>query len=323
MVAYRILLTAIVSAALVLNTFGSATAQQYPTRVVTLVVPLPPGQTADPVCRLIAEQLRTLLGQPFIVESRPGAGGNIGAEFVARAVPDGHTLLCAPEFSFFSQLVYPKLSFDPLKFEPISVLATFPSVLDGRATLPVATLAELIAYARANPGKLNYASQGQGSMAHLTFEALKTRAAIDLVHVPYRGGGPALNDLLAGQVDLYAGPLVGSFPHIQSGKIKVLAVTSRNRVAALPDVPTLTEIFPGLEVDTWMSIAAPPNTPTGITKKLSDAIMTAVQAPNVRARLAELHAEPVGSTSLQMSERIRENVERWTPVVKTAKIILD
>jgi len=308
--------------ALVLSLFSSAMAEQYPTRPVTLVVPLPPGQTADPVCRLIAEQLRTL-GQPFIVESRPGAGGNIGAEFVARAAPDGQTLLCAPEFSFLSQLIYPKLSFDPLKLEPVSILATFPSVVDGRASLPVASVTELIAYARANPGKLNYASQGQGSMAHLTFEALKMRAAIDLVHIPYRGGGPALNDLLAGQVDLYAGPLVGSFPHIESGKVKILAITSRDRVAAFPGVPALSELFPGLEVDTWMSIAAPPGTPMDITKKLSDAIRKAIQAPVVRARLSDLHAEPEGSGPLQMKERIRENLARWEPVVKAAKIIVE
>jgi tripartite-type tricarboxylate transporter receptor subunit TctC len=323
MVTERILLAVIASAALFLSTFASATAQQYPTRTVTLVVPLPPGQTADPVCRLIAEQLQTLLGQPFIVESRPGAGGNIGAESVARSAPDGHTLLCAPEFSFLSYLLYPKLSFDPLKFEAVGVLAAFPRVIDGRATLPVANLAELITYARSNPNKLNYASQGQGSMAHLTFEALKMRAAIDLVHVPYRGGGPALNDLLAGHVDLYAGPFVGSFPHIQAGKLQLLAVTSRNRVAAFPDVPTLTEVFPGLEVDTWMSIAAPPNTPPSITKKLSDAVIAAIQNPTVRARLAELQADPVGSTPLEMRNRIGENLERWKPVITAAKITLD
>src|SRR2546422_2545205 len=238
MIAHRTILALMTGAALVLSGFLDATAGQYPSRVVTLVLPLPPGQTADPLCRLVAERLGAILGRPFIVESRPGAGGTISAESVARAVPDGHTLLCAQEYSFLNQLVYPKLPFDPLTFEPVSVFATFPSVLDGRIGLPFASLADLITYARANPGKLNYASQGKGSIAHLTFEALKMRAGIDMVHVPYRGGGPALNDILAGQVDLYAGPLVGSFPHIQSGKLKLLAVASRNRVAAFPHVPT-------------------------------------------------------------------------------------
>jgi tripartite-type tricarboxylate transporter receptor subunit TctC len=323
MIASRTALAAVMGAAIALTTLAGAAAGQYPTRPVTLVLPLPPGGTAYPLCRLIAEKLGVLLGQPFIVESLGGAGGNIGAEAVARAAPDGHTLLCAPEFSFLNQLVYPKLAFDPLTFEPVGVFATFPSVLTGRTGLPFATLAELLAYARGNPGKLNYASQGKGSLAHLTFEALKMRAGIDIVHVPYRGGGPALNDLLAGHVDLYAGPLVGSFAHILAGKITLLAVTSGNRVAPFPQVPTLTERFPGLEVDSWMSVAAPPNTPKQIIRRLSAAITEIIHRDDVRARILDLQAEPSASTPEQMAQRIHLNVERWKPIVKAANITID
>jgi tripartite-type tricarboxylate transporter receptor subunit TctC len=323
MIASRTALAVMIGAVLALSALGSAAAGQYPIRPVTLVLPLPPGGTAYPLCRLLAEKLGIMLGHPFIVESLGGAGGNIGAEAVARAAPDGHMLLCAPEFSFLNQLVYPKLAFDPLAFEPVGVFATFPSVLTGRTGLPFATLVDLIAYARGNPGKLNYASQGKGSLAHLTFEALKMRAGIDIVHVPYRGGGPALNDLLAGHVDLYAGPLVGSFAHIQAEKVRLLAITSGSRVAVFPQVPTLSEHFPGLEVDSWMSVAAPPNTPKQITQKLSVAITEVIHRADVRARILDLQAEPSASAPEQMAERIRLNVERWKPVVKAANITID
>jgi tripartite-type tricarboxylate transporter receptor subunit TctC len=306
-----------------LSAISNVAAQSYPTRQVTVINPLPPGPTSDFLCRTVAEGLRSAFGQPFILENRPGAAGTIGAEFVARANPDGHVLLCAPEFNFLTQLVFPRLSFDPLALEPVSVLATFPSVIVGRADLPAGNLAELILYARKHPGKLNYASQGKGSIAHLTFEALKMKADIDIVHIPYRGGAPALNDLLAGQVDVYAGPLVGSAPYIRAGKLKLLAITSPARVAAFPDVPALAEVFPGLKVDTWMSLAAPPQTPREVTQKLSAVIATLMQSPDVRSRLEDLHAEPFGSTPEQMAERIRRSAERWKPVITKAKITID
>src|SRR5436190_14526038 len=278
-------------------------AQTYPNRLVTLVVPGPAG--SDTVCRLLADKLRTILGQQLIVENRPGAGGTIGAEFAARAAPDGHVLLCANEYVYFSHLTYQKLAFDPQAFEPVSVLATFQGILVGRADLPANNLAELIAYARTHPGKLNYASAGVGSMPQLVLEAIKLRAGIDLVHVPYRGGAPALNDLIAGQVDVYFTSAVQGIPQIKAGKLKLLAVASRTRLADFPDVATIAEVLPGLEMEGWTAIAAPPRTSNDITRKLSEVIAKAMQMPDFRARILDAQAEPFGSRPEEMRATIQ------------------
>ncbi len=294
----------------------------YPARLVTIVVPLSAGGPADLLARMVAEKLRGLFGQQVLVENRAGgSGGTVGAEYVAHAAPDGYTLLNAPQLSFsINHLLNPNLAFDPRAFEPVSVLATYPTVLFGRADLPAGSFAELIAYARAHPGKLNCGSQGKGQIGHLTLEAIKLAAKVEIVHVPYRGSAPAINDLLGGQIDILPDtPLVG-LQHVRAGKLKLLAVGGHERLKAFPDVAILAEVLPGLYSDTWVAIAAPPGTPAHITAKISAAIATAIRMPDVSRRIVELEAVPFGSTPDQMRELIRQSADRWGPMVTAAKI---
>jgi tripartite-type tricarboxylate transporter receptor subunit TctC len=293
----------------------------YPARTVTVVIPLTPGGTADALARVVAQQLQTTLGQPFVIDNRPGAGGNIGAEYVFKAAPDGYTLLCAPQGSFsVAHLLYKNLTFDPRAFAPVSVLAKYPTVMLGRGDLPVNDMAGLIAYARANSGKLTYASQGNGQIGHLTFEMLKQMAGVDLIHVPYRGSAPGIRDLLGGQVDVMADTLLASIAYVRSGQLRLLGVGSRTRLPAFPDVPAVAEILPGFESETWMAIAAPPAAPKEITAKLSAAIAAIMRAPEARARVSELQAEAFGSTPAEMADLIRASTARWEPVIASAKI---
>jgi tripartite-type tricarboxylate transporter receptor subunit TctC len=302
---------------------GQATEQPFPSRPVTLVVPNPAGGTADLLARLIADKLKTSMRQAFVVENRPGAGGIIGAEFVARAAPDGHVLLCTVEWLFFSHLMHKKLSFDPHAFEPVSVVAKYPLVLVGRKDLPVSNMAELLPYARARPGELNYGSSGPGSMHQLIFEAIKRQAAIDLTHVPYRGGMLMLQDLLAGRVDVSLTSLGNGASYIQDGKLKLLGIVSDRRLPQFPDAPALTEVLTGLQADAWTGIAAPPRTPKPITEKLSQAIAEILQMPDVRERILALQSEPVGNTPDGMRTMIRNDTDRWAPVIRAASISLD
>jgi tripartite-type tricarboxylate transporter receptor subunit TctC len=297
----------------------------YPTRAVMLVVPLPAGGTADILARIVAEKLRDVLGQPVIVENRPGgAGGLVGAESVFKAAPDGYTLLCAPQLTFsIARLLYTKLPFDPGAFEPVSVLATYPAILLGRADLPANNTAELIAYARANPGKVNYGSQGKGQIGHLTAELLMHMGKVQLVHIPFRGSAPAITALLAGQIDILPDIMPATKPHIEGGKVKLLGVASRERLNAFPNVPTIREVLPGFQSDTWMAIGAPPGTPKEIVNKVSGGIGQVFRTPEVRARIAALEIEPLGSSPAQMRELIRQSAERWTPVIQAAKITIE
>jgi tripartite-type tricarboxylate transporter receptor subunit TctC len=314
-----------VVAALLAGLAAQASAQApFPSRMITIVVPFPAGGPADTQARLVADKLRASFGQTVIVENRSGGGGNIGAEFVARAAPDGYTLLCAPPGTLsVAHLLYPKLTFDPRTFEPVSVISTYPTFILGRLDLPADTIAQLIAYARANPGKLSYASQGTGQISHLTFEKLKTMTGIDMVHVPYRGSAPAMTDLLSGQVDLLADTPLGSIAHVKAGKLKLLAVGSSARVPAFPDVPAVAETVPGFESETWMAIAAPPGTPKGVTQKLSAAVAEAVRSPDVSARITQLQATPFGSTANEMAEVVRRSTAQWEPVITAAKIRIE
>ena len=312
-------------AALLLSTGPAAAQTSYPSRPVTLVVPLSAGGTADILARIVAEKLRDVLGQPVIVENRPGgAGGMVGTESVVKAGPDGYTLLWAPQLTFsVAHLLYPKLSFDPRALEPISVIATYPAILLGRPDLPANNAAELLAYARANPGKINYGSQGNGQIGHLTSELLMHLGKVKLVHVPFRGSAPALTALLAGQIDILPDLMPASKPHIEGGKIKLLAVASRDRLKTFPNVQTVGEVLPGFQSDTWMALAAPPGTPKEVIDKLSDAVARIFRMPELRARIAGLDVEPLGSTPAQMRELVRQSAERWLPVIEAAKIAIE
>ncbi len=324
---WRTMTSALISAILLacrLDPAGAQVASNYPSRPIIIVVPFPAGGTADLLPRIVAEKLRTILGQTVVIENKPGASGNVGAERVYRAAPDGYTFVNAPQLSFsVNHLLNPKLTFDPRAFEPVSVLATYPTVLFGRANLPANNVAELVAYARANPGKLSYASQGNGQIAHLTMEALKMLAKVDILHVPYRGSAPALNDLLGGQVDVLPDNLLTGLQYVKAGKLKILGVGSRERLPAFRDVPTFAEAVPGLYSDTWMAIAAPPATPKEITTKMSAAIAEAIKMPDLQQRIRDLEATPFGSTPDEMRELIRQSADRWTPVIVSAGITTD
>ena len=306
--------------------FAPALAQpNYPNRTITIVVPLPAGGTADLLARMAAEQIRNVLGQSVVVENRPGgAGGLVGTESVFKAAPDGYTLLCAPQLTFsIARMLNPKMSFDPRAFEPVSVLAAYPAILLVRPDLPVNSTAELIAYAKANPGKLNYGSQGKGQIGHLAIEQLMYMAKIRLVHIPFRGSAPAITALLSGQIDVLPDLLPVTKALIEGGKIKFLGVASKDRLKAFPNVPTIAETLPGFEADTWMGVVAPPGTPMEITQKISDAIGQAFRTPEVHARIAALDVEPLGTAPEGMQELIRKSTERWTPLIEAAKITFE
>lgn len=308
--------------ALLLGSLGAARSEEaYPLRPVTIVVPFPPGGTADLLPRLVAEKIRPMLKQSVVIENKPGASGNIGMEAVARSKPDGYTVINAPQLSFsVNHMLNPDLRFDPRAFEPVSVLAAYPTVLYARAGLPVNSLSDLIAYAKANPGKLNYASQGRGQIGHLTMEAILGRAGIKIQHVPFRGSAPAMNALIAGQVDILADNLLAGMQHLKSGAIKLIAVGSKKRLSAFPNTATFAETLPGVYSDTWMAIAAPPGTPKAITHELSKDIAKALQAPDLRKRITDLQAEPLGTTPEQMAAMINESHDRWAPVITKGHI---
>jgi tripartite-type tricarboxylate transporter receptor subunit TctC len=303
---------------------GAAQAQAWPQKPIRMVVPNPAGGSADLMPRLLTEQMSKILGQPVIIENRVGAAGNIGADYVYNAEPDGYTLLAAPPPTLSINIsLYPKLGYDSTKFMPVSVLSTVSNVLMVHPSLPVKSVEELIAYAKANPDKLTYASQGSGSTAHLTAELFKMKAGVNLTHVPYKGDAPALTDLLAGRVDMMFGNIGAAAQHIRSGGLRVLAVTSKNRLAQLPGIPAMDEIVPGVVATTWFGVVAPPKTPREITQKLSATIAQILKQPDIVKRLAEFNAEPVGNTPDEMAAHMKEDMERWRAVIKAGKLGVD
>jgi tripartite-type tricarboxylate transporter receptor subunit TctC len=300
-------------------------AQEWPSKPVRIIVPFPPGGSADLLPRAIGEKLAEKWGQPVIVENRPGAAGNIGAEAVYRAEPDGYTLLSAPPPPLvINRLLYPKLSYDSTQFVPITVIGAIPNVLLVHPKTNVSTVEQFIALAKANPGKLNYASQGSGTTSHLTAELFKSMAGgLNITHVPYKGTAPALADLLGGQVEMMCDNLGVSLPHVRSGKLKALAVASAKRVKALPDVPTLAETLPGFEAVAWFGIVAPPKTPRAIAEKVAAGVQNALQMPEVLKRLSELSAEPMGLTPAETAAYMKQETERWAAVIKSAGVKAD
>jgi tripartite-type tricarboxylate transporter receptor subunit TctC len=297
----------------------------FPNRPITMVVPLPAGGTADLLCRLAAEKAGGVLGQQIVIENRAGgAGGRVGTESVLRSPPDGYTVLCAPQLTYsITHLVFAKAAFDTRAMEPISVLATYPLILIVKPDLAANSLQDLLTYARANPGKINYGHQGKGNTGHLLGELLMLEGKFRMTEIPYRGSAPAINDLLAGNIDLVPDYLLANKANIDAGKLKFLATGARTRPKDYPNVATIAETLPGVYADTWMGVAAPPGTPKEITKKVSDAIRQGLQTPDMRARILALEAEPLGSTPDQMRDVIRQSLETWGPVVEAAKIVVE
>ncbi len=301
---------------------ASGQAQDYPNRSVKIIVPFPAGGTADAVPRLVAEWLSRKWGQPVVIENPTGAAGNIGADMAYRAEPDGYTLLSAPPPPLvINQNLYPNLSFDPMKFEPIIVIAQVPnSIIVNPSKVSATTVPEFIAHLKANPGKVTSATQGNGTTSHLTSEMLQLMAQVQVQHIPYRGTAPALQDLLAGNIDFMCDNLGVSLPLVEAGKLRLLGVATAKRMASLPNVPTIAETLPGFELVAWYAVVAPPKTPKAITEKINADINEALRQPELQDRLKKLSAEVVGGSTEATAKYLREEVDRWNAVIKAAKI---
>jgi tripartite-type tricarboxylate transporter receptor subunit TctC len=297
-------------------------AADYPSRTVRIIVSSPPAGGPDIMARLLADRLAPRWGQAVVVENRPGAGGNLGAGEVAAAEPDGYTLLSAqPAPLTTNVLLYRKLNFDPTAFEPVIVMATLPNALVVRHDFPADSVAALIAYAKANPGKINYGSQGIGTTPHLTAELFARRTGISLTHVPYRGTAQAVNDLVAGHLDLLFMQIDAVREHYAAGKIKMLAVTTPQRLAVLKDVPTMAEAgVADFRSDTWNAIAAPPHTPRPVIAKINAAMNEALRSPEIGRQLARFGMQPVGGSPADMAAFVVEETRRWGEVIRAANI---
>ena len=303
----------------------AAQGEDYPARPVKIVVPFPAGGTADVIPRIIAEWLSRKWGQPVVIENRTGAAGNIGAEFVAKADPDGYTLLSAPPPPLvINQNLYPHLDFDPSKFVPIVVIGRVPNALVVNPDrIAAGTVKDFIAYAQANPGKVTDATQGNGTTSHLTSELFQMMAHVKLQNVPYRGSAPALNDLVAGSVDCMFDNLGVSMQLVKAGKLKLIAVASAQRMASLPDVPTIAETLPGFASVAWYAIAAPPGTPAAVVAKVNAGVNEALHDPDILKRLANLQAEPVGGTPAATVDYFHKETALWKNVITSAHVTLD
>lgn len=296
----------------------------WPQKTIKIVVPNPAGGSADLFPRLISEALMAKLGQTIVIENKPGAAGNIAAEFVYGSEPDGYTLMAAPPPPLSINVsLYPKLNYEPSKFVPITILSIVPNALMVHPSVPVNTVQELIAFAKANPDKLSYASQGNGSTAHLTAELFKQKTGTKMVHVPYKGDAPAVADLLAGHVNVMFGNVAQATAHLRSGKLKVLAVTSAKRISSMPNTVAMKEVVPGVVAVAWFAMVAPPKTPPAIANRLSSLISEILRTPDMARRFAEVGAEPIGNTPEEMALWMKEDTERWRQVIKTGGVTID
>jgi tripartite-type tricarboxylate transporter receptor subunit TctC len=302
----------------VLFAFSAAClAQDYPSAGIKLIVSSPPGGGTDILARLIGEKFRERWKQPVVVENRGGAAGNIGADLVFKSPPDGYTLLIAAQAPLvINKSLYAKLSFDPDAFVPVSMVASTPAILLVHPEVPARTVRELIAYAKANPGKLNYATQGIGNSAHLTAELLNSMADIRTVHVPYKGTAPALIALVAGEVQMLFGELATAGPHINAGRLRVLAVASERPSALLPGTPTVSDVLPGFVSVTWWGMVAPPGTPAAVAGRISEGVAYALKQPDVAKRLADMSIEPAGSTPAELAAFMTQERALWGKVIR-------
>jgi tripartite-type tricarboxylate transporter receptor subunit TctC len=303
-----------------------AAAQTWPNRPLHLVVPFPPGGTTDIVARAVAAEIGKSLGQQVIVENRSGAGGNIGSDYVAKAAPDGYTVVMGTVGTHAINVsLYSKMPYDAVKdFAPITLVASVPNVLEVNPSLPVKSVQELIAYAKANPGKLDFASSGNGTSIHLSGELFKAMTGVDMLHIPYKGSAAAITDLIGGQANLMFDNLPSSIAYIKSGQLRALAVTTLTRSPALPDVPTINESgAPGFDASSWFGVLAPAGTPKEIVDRLHDEIVKALRTPRLKANLQAQGAEPVGDTPEQFADHIRAEIAKWAKVVKQSGAHVD
>jgi len=298
-----------------------AKAQTYPSKPVRLIIGYPPGGSADITARLTGQWLSERLGQPVVVESRPGAATNLATEAVVRAAPDGYTLLLVAPANAINATLYDKLSFDFLRdIVPVAGIIRFPNVVVVNPSLPIKTIPELIAYAKANPGKLNMASSGNGSTIHMSGELFKMLTGINMVHVPYRGGAPALTDLISGQVQVMFDNIPTSAEHVRAGKLRGLAVTSAARSEVLPDLPTVADVLPGYEASAWYGLGAPKGTPDEIVDKVNKAMNEVLADPKSQARFKELGASLLPGSAADFGKLLAEETEKWGKVVKFAGV---
>lgn len=297
---------------------GSASAADaYPARSVRWVVPYPPGGTTDIVARIIGRQLTERLGQQVVIDNRPGAGNNIGTELVIKSPPDGYTVLLVNPANAINATLYQKLSFNFLHdMAPVAGIMRVPNVMEVTRSMPVTTVAEFIAYAKANPGKINMASSGSGTSVHLSGELFKSMTGISMLHVPYKGAGPALVDLIGGQVQVLFDNLPSSIGYITGGQLRALAVTTLKRSAALPDVPTVNDTVPGYEASAWFGMGAPKGTPTAVIEKLNREINEVLADPKMKARLAELGGDTIAGSPADFWALHTAETEKWAKVVK-------
>jgi tripartite-type tricarboxylate transporter receptor subunit TctC len=304
----------------------AARAADYPTRPVTLVLGFAPGGPSDVIARIFGKKLEQVLGQPVVIENRPGAGGNVAGELVARATPDGYTLLLANSGILAANAaLYKKIGFDAVKdFAPITLVGAQANVVYVHPSVPAQSLSELIALAKANPGKINYATGGHGTSPHLAGELLKAEAKIDIVHVPYRGTGPALQDVLAGHVQMGISSTAPIGPHIRSGALRPLAVTTPKRTGLLPDIPTIAELaIPGFDATAWHGLVAPTGTPKEVIATLHRAMMTTLNDTETRKALTDLGLDVAGNTPEEFAAYIRSEIPKWTAIVKASGATLE
>jgi tripartite-type tricarboxylate transporter receptor subunit TctC len=299
----------------------NASAQAYPTRPVRLIVGTTAGGVQDIVARLIAQWLSERFGQPIIVENRGGGAGNIGAEAVVRALPDGYTLLLVTANNAINATLFENLKFSFVRdIAPVAGISRNPLVMEVNPSLPVTTVPEFIAYAKANPGKVNFASAGIGSTPHVSAELFNMMSGINMIHVPYRGGAPAVTDLLGGQVQVLFGNMESSIEHIRAGRLRALAVTTSTRSAALPDIPTIAEFVPGYEASGWQGIGAPKDTPADIVNRLNEQINAGLADPKVKTRLADLGGAPLVQSPAKFGKLLADETEKWGKVIRAANI---
>lgn len=303
----------------------SAMAQAWPSKPISLIVPFPAGGTTDVLARALAEKLQQNLSQPVIVESKPGAGATLGADFVAKAKPDGYTLLVGAVHHTIASSVYKKLPYDFQKdLAPITTIALVPNVLVVNAATPAKNVAELVALLKSQPGKHNYGSNGNGTAQHLIGTQFENMTGTDFSHIPYKGSAPLATDLLGGQITMSFDTVTPVLPHIKAGKLRPLAVTTAKRSSALPDVPTLDEAgLKGFNIGTWFGVLAPAATPKDIVARLNTEMVKIIQSPEFRKRMAEIGAEPIGDSTDQMAAQIKSETEKFAKLVKDAKVVIE